>query len=83
VLTSHNKILEAQIVQQASFSSTPSDRLPSKPESNPHEHCNCVTSKEGVENSIDPKDVPIEEGREIIMLESKKRNDSGKAATFI
>ena len=38
VLTTHNRMLEAQIAQKPSFSSTPSDRLPSKPEPNPHEH---------------------------------------------
>jgi len=34
VLSSHNKMLEAQIAQQASSSSTPPGRLPSKPEPN-------------------------------------------------
>jgi len=34
VLTTHNKILDAQIAQQATSSSTPFGRLPSKPESN-------------------------------------------------
>jgi len=83
VLTTYNKILEAQIGQQASFSSTPSNILLSKPESNPCEHCNCVTLKEKVEDFIDPKDIPIEEGRETIMVECKERNDGCKAATFI
>jgi len=31
VLTTHNRILEAQIAQKASFSSMPPDILPSKP----------------------------------------------------
>jgi len=35
VLTTHNKMLEAQIAQQATSSSTPLGKLPSKPESNP------------------------------------------------
>ena len=83
VLTTHYKMLEAQIAEQASFSSTPPDRLLSKPESNPHEHCNCVTLKERVEDSIDPEDISIEEGREIIIVESKERNDGGKVVTFI
>jgi len=39
--------------------------------------------KEGVEDPINPNDTPFEEGREIIMLESKERNDGGKAITFI
>jgi len=39
--------------------------------------------KEEVEDSIDSKDIPIEEGREIIMVESKEKNDNGKAVTFI
>ena len=83
MLTIHNKMLEAQIGQQASFSSAPPDRLPSKPESNPLEHCNCISMKEGVEDSIDPEDAPFEDSREIIMVESKERNDGGKAMTFI
>ena len=35
VLITHNKILEAQIAKQASSSSTPLGRLPSRPESKP------------------------------------------------
>ena len=80
MLTTHNKILEVPIAQQANFSSKPSDRLHSKPEPSPYEHCNYVIFREGVEESID---TPIEKGREIIMIESKERNDGGKAATFI
>ena len=76
-------MLEAQIAQQASFLSTPLDRLPSKPKPNPCEHCNCVNLKEEVDDFTDPENIPIEEGREIIMVESKDRNDGGKAATFI
>jgi len=83
VLTTHNKILVAQIAQKASFSSAPSDRLPSKPEHNPHEQCNCVNLKEEVEDFTDSEDIPMEEGREITMVKSKERNDGGKAATFI
>ena len=49
----------------------PRDRLPSKPEPNPHKHCNCVTLKEEIEDSTDPQDVPMEEGREIIMAGGK------------
>ena len=39
--------------------------------------------KEDVEDSIDLEDIPIEEGREIIMIESKEQNDGGEATTFI
>jgi len=42
VLTTHNKMLEAQIAQQATSSSTPPGRLLSKPEPNPCEQRNCV-----------------------------------------
>jgi len=59
VLATHNKILEAQIAQQASFSSMLSDGLPSKPEPNPHEHCNCVTLKEELKDFIHPEDISI------------------------
>jgi len=48
VLTTHNKMLKAKIIQQASFPPTRLDRLLSKPESNPREHGNCVTVKDGV-----------------------------------
>jgi len=67
---------------KSSFSSTPSDRLPSKLEPNPREHCNCVTLKEEIEDLTDPEDVPIEEDRKIIMARSKKRNNDGKPVTF-
>ena len=80
MLTTHNKVLEAQIAQQATSSSTHMRRLPSKPESDAHEHCNYVTLKEGVE---DPEDMPLEEGKEVIMAEIKERNDGGKPITFI
>jgi len=83
VLTTHNKTLEAQIAQQASFSSSPLDRLLGKPESNPHEHCNCVTLKDGVDDPISLKDAPFKEGREINMVESNEKNDDGKVVTFI
>ena len=35
VLTTHNEMLEARIVQKANSSSTPSGKLPSKPKPNP------------------------------------------------
>ena len=76
-------LLEAQIAQKATFSSTPSHRLPSKPEPNPHEHCNCVTMKEDEEDLTDSEEVPMEEGREITMAGSKESNNGGKTATFI
>jgi len=60
--------------------STPPDRLPSKPKSNPYEHYNFVTLKEAVE---DAEDVTLEEGKEMIMAESKERNNGGKPMTFI
>ena len=46
VLTTHNWMLEAQIAQKVTFSSTPPDRLPSKLEPNPQAYYNCVTMKE-------------------------------------
>ena len=82
MLTTHNRMLEAQIVQKATFSSTAPDRFPSKPEPNLHEHCNCVTMKEEEEDLIDLEDTPMEEGREIIMAGNKEKNNDGKTATF-
>ena len=42
VLTTHNRMLEAQIAKKAAFSSTPLDRLPSESELNPKEQCNAM-----------------------------------------
>jgi len=42
LLTIRNKILELQIAQQVSSSSTPPGRLPTRPEPNPEEHCNVI-----------------------------------------
>ena len=42
MLTIHNKMLDAQITQQASYSSSPSITLPSKPKLNPSEQCNAM-----------------------------------------
>jgi len=83
VLTTRNRMLEAHITQKASFSSTPLDRLPSRSEPNPREHCNCVTLKEVVDDITDPEDILMEEGREIIMAGSNERNDGGKMTTLI
>ena len=47
VLSTHNKMLEAQITQHASSSSIPSRRLPSKPESNPREQCHAMILRGG------------------------------------
>ena len=47
VLSTHNKMLEAKIAQQASFSSTSPGRLPSKPEPNPTEQCNAMILRWG------------------------------------
>jgi len=83
VLTTHNRMLETQIAQKAAFSSTAPDRLPSKPEPNPREHCNCVTMKVDEEDLTNFEKVPKEEGREITMVGSKERQNDGKTATFI
>jgi len=80
VLTTHNKMLEAQIAQQVASSSTPLGRLPGKLKSNPQSTVITTPSKEGVE---DPEDISLEEGREVIMTERKERNDGGKPVTFI
>ncbi|XP_057999326.1 uncharacterized protein LOC131178386 [Hevea brasiliensis] len=42
-LTTHNKLLENQIAQQASSSSKTAGKLPSQSEMNPREHCKAVT----------------------------------------
>jgi len=81
VLTTHNRMLKAQVAQKANFSFTPQDKLPSKLELNPCEHCSCVTMKEE-ENLTDSEKVPMKEGRDIIMAGNKERNNDGKTATF-
>ena len=47
LLTTHNKMLESQIAQQACSSIVPPDRLPSKPEQNPREQCNAIVLRSG------------------------------------
>jgi len=79
VLTTHNKMLKDQIAQQVTPSSTPPGKLLSKPKSNPHKQCNGVTLKKRVE---DFEDMTLEEGREVIMVESKEKNDEGEPITF-
>jgi len=49
LLTTHNKILQSQIAQQASSSTTPPGRLPNKPESNPREQCNAIVLRSGTQ----------------------------------
>jgi len=75
-------MLETQIAQKAAFSSTPPDRLPSKPETIPREHCNCVTMKKDEEDLTDSEEVPKEKGRET-MVGSKESNYGGNTATFV
>ena len=47
VLSTHNKILEAQIAQQASSSSPSPRKLPSKLEPNSRKQCNAMILKGG------------------------------------
>ena len=70
-------MLEAQIAQEATFSSAPSDKLPSKPEPNPREHCYYVNMKEEEEDLTNYEKVLRQGGREIIMAGSKESNNSG------
>jgi len=77
----HNRMLEAQIVKKASFSSTPPDKPLSKPEPNPSEHCNWVTMKGEEDDLTNFEKVPMREGREITMAGSKESSNDGKTAT--
>ena len=47
VLTTHNKMLEAQIAQQATSLSTPLGTFPSKNELSLREHCNAMNLRGG------------------------------------
>ena len=79
VLTSHNKMLEAQIAQQATSSSTYPGKLPRKPESKPREQCNCVTLEGG---SKDSKGIEIEEGGEANRAVSEENGGEFEFMTF-
>ena len=69
LLTTHNKILETQIAQQASFSLALSRRLPSKPEPNPREHCHAIVLRSGTQ---------LEGAKDVnVRLESEKEDDKG------
>jgi len=48
LLTTHNKMPETQIAQQANSSTTPPGRLPSKSEQNPREQCNAIVLRSGI-----------------------------------
>jgi len=63
LLTTHNKMLETQIAQQASSSSTPPGRLPSKPKQNPREQCNAIVLRSGTKLE-GPKSTTVEVGSE-------------------
>ena len=52
VLTTHDKLLEAQITKQTNSSPTPPNQLPIQLEPNPREHCNCVVLSSGLEGSV-------------------------------
>jgi len=49
LLTTHNKMLETQIAQQAISSITPPGRLPCKPELNPRKQCNAIVLRSGMQ----------------------------------
>ena len=83
MLTTHNRLLEAQIAQKAALSSVTPDRLPSKPELNTHEHCNYVTIKEDEKYLTDSEEVQKEEGGGITVAGSKDNNYGGKTLSLI
>ena len=49
LLSTHNKILEIQIVQQATSFTTPPGRLSSMPEQNLREQCNAIVLRSGTQ----------------------------------
>jgi len=60
----------------------PPDRLLSKPEPDPHKHCNYVTLKEEIEDLMNAEVIPMEKGRKIMMAGSEERNNGGRTTTF-
>jgi len=72
-------MLEAHITQQVISSSTPPSKIPTKPEPNPHQQCNCVILKGGLEDS---KGVELKEGGEANRAMNKEKGDELEAITF-
>ena len=70
LLTTHNKMLEIQIAQQASSSSTLPGRLPSKPEQNHREQCNAIRLRSG-------KELESPKGTSEIEVEKEKQTNKG------
>ena len=69
LLTTHNKMLQTQIAQQASSSTTPPGSLPSKPQQNPREQCNAIMLRSGT---------PLEGPKGAsVHVESQKEYDRG------
>jgi len=62
-------MLETQIAQQTSSSTTLPGRLPSKPEQNPREQCNAIVLRSGTQLE-GPKGTSVE-------VESEKKKDKG------
>jgi len=71
LLTTHNKMLETQIAQQANSSTAPTSGLSSKPKQNPKEQCNAIMLRSGTQLE-GPKGVSVE-------VASDKKNDKGVA----
>ena len=59
MLSTHDKMLDAQISQQANSSSTPPYRLPSKPGPNSREQCNTIIMRSGTQLE-NPKGTRVE-----------------------
>ena len=72
-------MLQTQIAQQATFSSTRLGRFPSDPEPNLHEHCNYVTLKGGLEDSTS---IELEDGGEVLRAESEVKNAKFETLPF-
>jgi len=72
-------MLEAQITQQATSSSTFPGRLPSKPKPNPYEQCNCVILRGELEGF---EGVRFEKGGEVTKAMSDEQSDKLEAITF-
>ena len=79
MLSTYNKILEAQIGQQAISSSTPPGGLPSKREPNPQEQCNCIILRGGLEGSEGAR---LEERDEVINVVSERMVNEHETLTL-
>ena len=78
-LTTHNRILETQITQQASTSNSKTmEKLPSQPEFALKETCQVITLRSGKEvEKVSSKNKRVVEDDDMVEAEASKGNENG------